>query len=522
MARTRAFDRLRRIVQKALTQRSSRRAHPTGRSPIWTPTRREVIRTSVQGGAALGAGMLGVPLGGCSSSTDSDMTAPRIAIVGAGVAGLLCAYRLQQAGVNATLFEAGKRTGGRMFTARGMLAGNQLAELGGEFIDTGHATMRALVDELGLTLDDITDEPSDVATEQWHIGGRFVPEDEIVEAFSALAPHIVSALEAADESDEAFEALDAQSIEEWLDGVPDLDPTLRQMLTIAYVGEYGREADEQSVFNLLWLIDAETPSPFRVFGDSDERFHIHEGNDAVPTKLAELLDGQIELEQRLLRVREQSNGALELAFDRDGTASEQVFDKVVFALPWTLLREVELDVELATEKQQMIDELGYGTNTKLIGQFETRLWREQGSNGSCVNDTLRGEIWDSSRGQSGDQGIGTVFLGGDAGEQADEDSPEQRYLRALPAIDGFYPGALEQYLPDSALRMHWPSAPLAKGSYACFLPGQAAWSGTEGEAVGNMHFCGEHTSEEFQGYMEGAAESGERVANEILELLGKS
>jgi monoamine oxidase len=64
--------------------------------------------------------------------------------------------------------------------------------------------------------------------------------------------------------------------------------------------------------------------------------------------------------------------------------------------------------------------------------------------------------------------------------------------------------------------MYWPTAPFALGSYACYLPGQAVWSGTESEAVGQLHFCGEHTSENFQGYMEGAAESGERAAAEVL------
>lgn len=515
MARTRSFDRLRRALSKALAKPS----RPIREGKIWTPTRRDVLRTSIRGGVALSAGALGLPLHGCSNEADS--TAPRIAIVGAGTAGLLCAYRLQQAGVRATVFEAGTRVGGRMFTARGMLEGDQVVELGGEFIDTGHARMRALVDELGLTLDDVSQVDTEF-TEQWYFGGRFISEEEIVAAFTPVAARIQDDLAASEESDEAFEALDAQSIAEWLDGVPDLDPTLRELLTVAYVGEYGREVDEQSAFNLLWLIDSETPDPFRVFGDSDERFHIHEGNDAVPTKLAELLDGQIELEQRLVRVRELAGGAFELALDRDGNANEQTFDKVVFALPWTMLREVDLDAPLPTDKQQMIDELGYGTNAKVIGQYETRVWREHDSNGSCVSDLIEGEIWDSSVGQDGQRGIATLFLGGTAGAQADEGTPDARYQMSLPAIEEIYPGASDAFIAGSALRMHWPSAPLFKGSYACYLPGQAAWSGTEGEAVGNLHFCGEHTSEEFQGYMEGAAESGERVAAEILEALGKS
>jgi len=58
------------------------------------------------------------------------------------------------------------------------------------------------------------------------------------------------------------------------------------------------------------------------------------------------------------------------------------------------------------------------------------------------------------------------------------------------------------------------------GSYSCYLPGQARFSGLEGERVGNLHFCGEHTSVDYQGYMNGGAESGERVAAELLDDLG--
>ena len=70
------------------------------------------------------------------------------------------------------------------------------------------------------------------------------------------------------------------------------------------------------------------------------------------------------------------------------------------------------------------------------------------------------------------------------------------------------------YLAATAVRMHWPSYPLTKGSYACYAPGQWAFWGTEGlpENRDTLHFCGEHTSLDFQGYMEGAAESGERAA----------
>src|SRR5689334_248411 len=68
----------------------------------------------------------------------SAATAPRIVIVGGGLAGLTAAYRLKQAGYSASLYEASDRLGGRCWTIRGVFDGGQLAEHGGELIDQGH------------------------------------------------------------------------------------------------------------------------------------------------------------------------------------------------------------------------------------------------------------------------------------------------------------------------------------------------------------------------------------------------
>jgi monoamine oxidase len=74
-------------------------------------------------------------------------------------------------------------------------------------------------------------------------------------------------------------------------------------------------------------------------------------------------------------------------------------------------------------------------------------------------------------------------------------------------------------MAGSAIRQHWPTAPHALGSYACWRVGQARFGGLEGEAEGRYHFCGEHTSVDAQGYMEGAAETGLRAAQEVLSAL---
>jgi monoamine oxidase len=515
MARTAAFALLRRSLAVALAcdrsglpdelvlERSAQRARIG---------RREFGRRSA---SALTAALLARATTACRPHGSE-----RIAVIGAGLAGLLCAYRLRQAGVQCTIFEAQPRVGGRLWSARGKFAEGQLAELGGEFIDTEHATLRALAAELELPLDDLTS-PSDVRAQTLFFAGQVLQERVLVEAFRPVAARIRADLALAKQNPAEFARLDRLGLAGWLDAQPELDPTLRRLLAVAYLGEYGLEIDEQSAFNLLWLIDSETPDALRLYGSSDERFHTRGGNDQLPARLAERLHGQLELGQRLLRIRQRASGVLALAFEASGRTLERDFDSVVLALPFSLLRHVELDLPLPAAKRAMIEQLGYGTNAKLIGQFHERAWlTRQRASGSSLSDLAPQSTWDTSRAQSGVAGLLTLFLGGHAGSALGRGSAEARMLDCLPDLDTIFAGSAAAYSRASAVRMHWPSMPFTLGSYACYRPGQAAWSGREGVRVGRVHFCGEHTSENFQGYMQGAAESGERVAREILGDLG--
>lgn len=483
------------------------------------PSRRQVLR------GALGAAAV-LPLAAAACGDNIDGTAS-VAIIGAGTAGLHCAVRLVESGVDARVFEASGRTGGRMFTQREGLPDGKVIELGGELVDSNHVVMMELCDELGLTLDDLVADGAGLRADTYYFDGAVVPEATIVAQFTPLAARMAEAYLLGEEDDAEFERLDNLSIPDWL-GSPtggNLPPTslIRRLLERAYTGEYGLEVEEQTVWNLLYLIDFETPDPFRIYGDSDERYHIHEGSQAVPDALAARLPGRIELGHTLTAVRTAADGRATLTFETDGGSVEETFDRVVFALPFTTLRRVDLDgAGLSEEKREIIDTLGYGTNAKLMMRFGSRPWRTiHGASGSSVSDL--GELqatWETSRGYGGADGILTNFVGGARGVAIGEGTAEERAAEALPWLDNVFPTTAAAYTADSAVRQHWPSAPHALGSYACWRVGQARFGGLEGVAEGRFHFCGEHTSIEAQGYMEGAAETGLRAAGEVLDELG--
>jgi monoamine oxidase len=180
-----------------------------------------------------------------------------------------------------------------------------------------------------------------------------------------------------------------------------------------------------------------------------------------------------------------------------------------------------LELDVSDDKRLIISELGYGTNSKVMGAFNERVWRTQhDASGSVTSDAAFQQTWDTSIGQEGDHGILTNFLGGEAGQAVGGPEPEAHFQSVVAELENVFPGIQAAYVEGSARRMHWPTASYARGSYTCYRPGQWSFWQREGERAGNLHFCGEHTSPDFQGWMEGAAETGAFVAAEVLNDLG--
>lgn len=499
------------LVERAAQARAARRL-----------SRREFLASSAGLGAAL--------LAGCAPPRAGAGPRPRepVLIVGAGIAGLTAAHRLRQAGVPVRVFEAQDRVGGRIFSLRHHFADGQVAELGGELIDTGHTHVQALARELGLELDDLAQEAPGLATDLWFFGGQRRSDAEVVAAFRPLAARIEAELaglggdgSVSYRAPNGAERLDRLSLAEWLHAAG-ARGWMRDLLDVAYTTEYGLEIGEQSALNFLVMIDPQ-PEPFRVFGESDERFHVRGGNDQLPARLAERLADAIETGTVLEAVAARPGGGFRCSFRRGEGTLEAQGTHLLLALPFTLLREVRLAVELPPAKRRAIRELGYGTNAKLMLGFRARPWRQaHGSNGSLLTDLPLQLTWETSRRQPGVAGILTNFTGGAHGVSLGAGTPRAQAEAAVRDLERVFPGVAAARDGMTEARFHWPSHPWTRGSYACYRPGQwTAFAGAEGEAVGMLFFAGEHCSGEAQGFMEGGCETGEAAAAQILESLGR-
>ena len=166
-----------------------------------------------------------------------------------------------------------------------------------------------------------------------------------------------------------------------------------------------------------------------------------------------------------------------------------------------------------------IKELPMGTNSKLHVQFKDRFWYDAKNNGNTYADTGYQNTWEVTRAQSGAKGILVDYTGGKVGASFDTGTPQERALQFFDQLAPQFPDVdIESHWDGSSATVDfWADYAWTRGSYSYWKVGQyTKFSGIEKVRQGNCHFAGEHTSQDFQGYLNGAVETGERAAGEIL------
>jgi monoamine oxidase len=468
---------------------------------------------------------------------------PRIAIVGAGIAGLTAALTLQDAGLSYDIYEASDRVGGRMHSDRKTWTDGVISEWCGEFIDGDHEAIHRLTKRFGLATSATKQGRAGQAPRITYLFHRYYHADELAADFQALAPHLQEQMQDAGFpttythfSQESLR-LDQMSAHEWIEQYVEggYNTPVGRLLDAACTGFYGLDTGEQSALNLLYLFgergplrDATTP------GSLPGSSRIVGGNEQLPLAIAHSLEQErIHLHHQLVAIERTGNASLSLTFATAGGSAQVQCEHAILALPFSTLRLVDYRrAGFDSLKRAAIEELGYGTISKLFLQFDRPYWDEEGPwphphNGFFVTDLEMQALWDASPGQPGSSGLLVAYMGG---QQGADFAPEtarsttaasptiRRYAHHyLQQIEQIFPGISAHYTGRAALS--YPTGdPYLRGSYACWRVGQyTRFAGYEGVRQGPLHFAGEHCSIEFQGYMEGAAREGIRAAREIIQ-----
>jgi len=507
--------------------------HQIGEMRLEPPllTRREMLKVS---GLALGGAVLGATLSSATAVAKSLQSSPtpRIGIIGAGIAGIVAALTLHDAGVPSTVFEASDRIGGRMHSDNTFWSDGQTSEWCGEFIDSDHYVVRHLAERFGLTLLNVNaaEPPGSVDTNYFLHG--YYTDAELRRDMKTIVPILVAQNQAIGpvatykRYTPAGYYFDHLSSYDWIETyVPGGHASrLGQYMDVATVDENGLDSREQSSLNLIFPLD------------SNERFHIRKGNEQLPAAIAAFLpQGTIRLGCRMIQISAEDGDEVTVTFATASGQQTSSFDYVILALPFSVLRGLDYSqAGFDSLKQTAITELGYGTNSKLILQFDDRYWNGRGawpgiSDGFIETDLPFQSTWDSSRAEPGPDGLLTCYTGGSEGASyrppgpytTSQDSPVTAlYARQfLSQLEVVWPGVSDHYTGRAELS--YPTGdPNLLGSYSTYKVGQyTLFADYEKVPQGRIYFAGEHTSYNFQGFMEGGAESGRRAALEVLDAM---
>ncbi|HWF85526.1 MAG TPA: NAD(P)/FAD-dependent oxidoreductase [Vicinamibacterales bacterium] len=431
-----------------------------------------------------------------------------VVVAGAGLAGLAAAHDLRAMGADVTVIEARDRIGGRVWTIRDGFAGKQHAEAGGDLIDEAQHEIRHLSAELGLTLTKIlrggfTSVRSD-GSGRPHIVGRESVRgwNRLAEALGPLTRRYRLAEQRWDSPIAADIA--KRSVAHWLDDIG-ADEELRATAA----GLRGFFLADPEELSLIALVDQ--------FASSDAlppaaMYRIDGGNDQLAAALAAPLGDRLHLRTELIAVSHRGRGIR--ANVRSGrTVSVITADYLLFTLPAPVLRRIPITPALPAQQHDALARLKYGHATKTLLQFSRRFWRLSGRSRAFGSALAFGSVWDGNEEQRGPAGILSLLAGGGASDATQTLVAKAGMPGLIHELDWL--GSTDGELAGSR-QVVWESDPWARGGYAYFDPAfDPALRPWLARPFGRLFFAGEHTSIKWQGYMNGAIESGRRAAEEI-------
>ena len=480
----------------------------------WGTTRRALLK---------GLGATGIAAALPLDPADAAMPRPRrVAIIGGGLAGLTALHHLVTAGVDARLYEARGRIGGRMHTVTH--GDGTRFERGAQLVNTDHADVQALARMLGIAL---IDRKAGAHRTQIVADGRLIDTAELAQGLRGIARRIdIDAQRIAQDFARHAPAIDRMSIRGYLDTHAALIPApwVRHLLEQTSRTEYGVEPTRASALELLFNLPVVDGARVEVLGGSDERFVIEGGSSRLAEALAALHADRIEMRRETIRVDDDgSGGRLRLTF-RDLTTVEA--DRVIVAVPAPVTRYIEFAVPLPRIWHDFIGAMETGRNEKLQWAMAATPWRAGlGAGGELWTADADAPValaWEGTvhSGGGGDVPTWTWFFGGDQPCGDGEPPPGALAQAVAPAVAGLDTARVPGFAFD---RTAWARDPLSRGAYSNFPPGQLTrfadllWLEPEGRArpargTGRLLFAGEHLSDAFPGYMNGAAQTGRLAA----------
>ena len=445
----------------------------------------------------------------------------KVLIVGAGLAGLSCAYELKRAGFDVTLLEARTRPGGRVRTYRDPFADGLYAEMGAEYVDSSDRNVRQFCKEFGFTIltaklyDGIYLRGRRFAMSNFKNNGLKLPYDGV-------------------DPGKLF-ANERQYLQPWLDMIEDINDLPEEVLALdkLSIAQLMRKAKAPKDIVDLYTYTNATESTIRPdqvnalrvvlghyraagFSEDTDEGRILGGNDQLPKRFAREVSDNLYYRRTVKRISVSGTEA-EVWFEEGGRLTSITSPRLVIALPFTVLRKTQLQGDIPSDKMKCIRDLQYGHVMKVAMQFKKRFWDEAGSLGQRIfTDTPLRRVYHFSIDQPGPRGILLSFTSGDDARKLGQMKEAQRMETARETVNEIWSESDSHW--ESGVSKYWNEDPYTLGSYSSLGVGQGrTFRDLAARQEGIVHFAGEHTS---GGSMEGAIASGLRVSEEVKKSVG--
>ncbi|HSS20037.1 MAG TPA: FAD-dependent oxidoreductase [Pyrinomonadaceae bacterium] len=442
----------------------------------------------------------------------------KVIIIGAGLAGMSAALELTQAGYDVKILEARTRVGGRVFTIREPFADGLYAEGGAMQVPDNHQWTMKYVKLFGLEIDPI--QPPNLKSIVQIQGKRIevVPGKRVDWPLALSAEerkltqrglwerYVVPALQEIRE-DAAQKKFDQISFSEFL-RQRGASPAAVSLMRIALPSGLGDGADAVSALDLL-----------REAAHREERKHaytIRGGTDQLPKAFAKRLADKISYGTPVVAI-EQSDNSVKVICLQGGQHRSFVADRLVCAVPFSLLRRIRVSPRFSSGKERAIQQLRYTSVGRVYLQTKRRVWLDEGYSGAAATDLPVMSVYERSINQPGPRGLIESYRAGASARVLTAMSGSERVAATLAGMKILFPSLPEVF--EGGASKTWDDDEWNRGAYAWYRPGEMTSLGPHINTVeGRIHFAGEHAST-TPGWMQGALESGNRVAREIMEVV---
>lgn len=471
----------------------------------YTIRRREFLKNTLSAGAAL---LL-------SSRVARAVTSkPRVVIIGGGLGGICAADQLREVGADVALLEARKRLGGRVSSDSRSISG-MTVELGGEFIGTNHPLWTVLAKRFGLELAEVEDDPPE--KNPILIGGHRFSGVDLTKLWEALegALHRMNVDAREIDAHEPWKSAKADKLDRIsLDDVArdwPVDALVRKAALLVLSNDNALRAEQASYLGVLSAISG---GGVERFWEESETHRCVGGNQQLAERLA-LGIGEDRIHRGDPVQRVNLDGGHAIVETKGGKKFEA--DAVILAIPPSLWDAIEFRPGIPMEYRPNL-----GPSLKILAELFQPVWEEVGIGPNALTDREVGMTWQggtcaSSKNLSRTCLVG--FSGGLAASQFLEIPKEQRRERFNEIVKDLFPAYARH---SGKVSIHsWPEDPWTRCGYSTPTLGQVTtiYPKLVKGFADRLFFAGEHTHLAFHGYMEGALQSGVRVARQIAKHL---